>query len=109
MGKRLKVREISGDTIVLCPRCKKGSTLDEWDNGTREECDTDEKRRDFVSLGFKKSWDKKSDLYYKCPRCNIFSNSDSLKVKGGGSKGLSGLGGKPAEPLFNMAIPKYKS
>ncbi len=66
--------------VIVCPRCKKGSRLIEWDSITHSACVTREMRRAYITLEDDRAYNKGTKNMYKCPKCAEFSRGSLLRV-----------------------------
>ena len=74
-------RQVSKDTLVLCPECKKEDYAIVWDEATRGECYTRELRRAYVSIIGNKGVKLGTKYNYKCPNCSRFIRGSRLKFR----------------------------
>ena len=76
MGRRV-LHEL---TEVICPWCHEKSTVKEWDDNTYKCCTSREMRRLYLSIKEVKAFYKGSGKYYKCPKCNMWSEGCNLRM-----------------------------
>lgn len=78
--RKLKV-ENSLDKVGICPICKLGSTLREWEEITLGNCASRLLRRDYISIKDRRALKKESKLRYLCPYCQRYSLGHTIKLE----------------------------
>lgn len=92
-NKRIPVR-LDKSTIILCPWCNQRSSLDNWNNTTYKQCDTEEMKRDFLPLYYRRTFNEEEKTFYMCPKCERWIKAIQLKLLSTNDK-VSELGNKP--------------
>lgn len=80
---------------IKCPRCNKESKLGEWNDITYKRCTNREMRRAFTQLTEERAFLRKSDTFYLCPKCKVWSRGSQLKIVNTTNEKLLRLGGEP--------------
>lgn len=63
---------------IKCRHCEKESLLLKWDLATKNNCNTREQRRAYVSLEQKKAYS--GNYIYECPNCGMGTDGKHIKV-----------------------------
>lgn len=87
--------EIKRQSLVQCPWCSDIEKAEVWNDGTYKECKSREMRRAFKPLFELQVWSKKSQHFYKCPSCGIWSRGNQLKLIDEEGNVVKSVGGQP--------------
>lgn len=86
--------KIDRKEIVRCGWCFKDSTLGEWNDLTYSKCTNREMKRDFTHLTDSKAFLHKSNTFYICPKCSVWSRGSQLRIVDTENAFLKRLGGE---------------
>lgn len=73
--------KLSGGMIGLCPGCKAGSRLFDWEKATKRACVSRAMRRDYKSILDPRNWAHGVERYYKCPVCGRLYRANQLRIQ----------------------------
>jgi hypothetical protein len=79
---------------VKCDWCRKTSELGEWNDLTWSRCTNREMKRAFTPLTDEKTFLRKSDTFYECPKCHKWSRGCQLRIVDTDNPRLLRLGGQ---------------
>ena len=80
---------------IECGWCQQASRAEEWEENTYKECITREMRRAYTSIYKEKAFKRKTEAFYKCPKCNKWIRGSKLKIVNTEDENLTKLGGEP--------------
>lgn len=80
---------------IMCGWCGKHSELVDWNAITYEKCTNREMKRAYTQLSNERAFDKKSDTFYMCPKCEKWSRGCQLKIVDTDDERLKRLGNVP--------------
>ena len=86
---------------IICGWCDKKSSIETWEDTTYAECTSREQRRAYTSLYNEKAFLRKTDTFYKCPHCGMWSRGCQLTITDTDDEKLLKLG---REPVINENI-----
>lgn len=86
--------KLERNMMVRCQWCSKKSTLGDWNDLTYSKCVNREMKRLFKPLTEISEWGNKSQSFYMCPNCNMWSKGPQLKIVDTDDPKLLALGGK---------------
>lgn len=74
------IKRVEKKDLVMCCRCKKQSSVEEWDASTLENCHDKGKRRRYIGLSNINAYTRGADRIYLCPKCKQYCSGYNLTV-----------------------------
>ena len=90
---------------IRCGWCDETSTAEEWNEFSKSQCDTRERRRAYKEIYDEKRFNKNlKQSYYKCPRCERWMQGCQLRVYKENGERYHGLGGEDVFKVVNREM-----